>query len=97
MLVVGVSEMWGFDEGLYYIKANSNNQFYLCPAICYYGNNVDQPHLTSFKTGGDQNSIWKLVPVSNEADTYYIIHYKTGRYLKSNENIKSSDGKSNRL
>ena len=96
MLFVGVNKMWGFDEGLYYIKANSSNQFYLCPAICYYDNNVDQPHLTTFKTGGDQNSIWKLIPVPGEADTYYIIHYKTGRYLKSNDGFKDFDGGNHR-
>ena len=89
MMIVGVNEMWGaFTEGLYYIKSNQNTAYYLCPSIgCYYGNNVDQPHLTTFKTGGDQYSIWKIVPVENEADTYYIIHYKTGRYLKSNEDF----------
>lgn len=80
--------MWGaFTEGLYYIKSNQKTEYYLCPSIgCYYGNNVDQPHLTTFKTEGDQYSIWKIVP-TGETDTYYIIHYKTGRYLKSNENF----------
>ena len=83
LLVVGVNNVWGaFTEGLYYIKSNSNAAYYLCPSIgCYYGNNVDQPHLTTFKTEGDQYSIWKIVP-TGETDTYYIIHYKTGRYLK---------------
>lgn len=88
MMTVGVSEMWGaFTEGLYYIKSNQTPAYYLCPSIgCYYGNNVDQPHLTTFKTDGDQYSIWKIVP-TGETDTYYIIHYKTGRYLKSNEDF----------
>ena len=73
-------------KNLYYIRSNSDATYYLCPSIgCYYDNNVDQPHLTTFKTGGDQYSIWKIVPVENEEDTYYIIHYKTGKYLKSNE------------
>ena len=87
-MTVGVSEMWGaFTEGLYYIKSNQKTEYYLCPSIgCYYDNNVDQPHLTTFKTEGDQYSIWKIVP-TGETDTYYIIHYKTGRYLKSNENF----------
>jgi hypothetical protein len=94
LLIVGVSEMWGaFSEGLYYIKSNSSNNYFLCPSIgCYYHNNVDQPHLTTFKTSGDQNSIWKIVPVQNEDDTYYIIHYKTGRYLKSNEDFTTDNG-----
>lgn len=91
LMVVGVSVSGvkaAFTEGLYCFKSNQNNTYYLCPSIgCYYENNVDQPHLTTFKTGGDQNSIWKIVPVENETDTYYLIHYKTGRYLKSNENF----------
>ena len=88
MMLLGVNASWGaFTEGLYYIKSNANAAYYLCPSIgCYYGNNVDQPHLTTFKTEGDQYSIWKIVP-TGETDTYYIIHYKTGRYLKSNENF----------
>ncbi len=94
LMVVGVCDVKAaFTEGLYYIKSNSNTAFYLCPSIgCYYGNNIDQPHLTTFKTAGDQNSIWKIVPVENETDTYYIIHYKTGRYLKSNEDFTTDNG-----
>ena len=75
MLTVGVSKVWAIDEGLYYIKSDANTDYYLCPSIgCYYGNNVDQPHLTTFQTGGDQYSIWKIVPTS-ETDTYYITGY----------------------
>jgi len=94
LLTLGTTTAWGaFSEGLYYIKSNSDATYYLCPSIgCYYGNNVDQPHLTTFKTGGDQYSIWKIVPVENETDTYYIIHYKTGRYLKSNEDFTTDNG-----
>ena len=93
MMFVGVNAAWGaFTEGLYYIRSNSNTAFYLCPSIgCYYDNNVDQPHLTTFQTNGDQYSIWKIVP-TGETDTYYIIHYKTGRYLKSNENFTTVEG-----
>ena len=99
LLTLGSGSVWGFD-GLYYIKSNANIDYYLCPSIgCYYENKVDQPHLTTFKTGGDQYSIWKIVPVKNETDTYYIIHYKTGRYLKSNEDfttIENNQTKHNR-
>lgn len=93
MMMIGANVWGAFTEGLYFIQANSDETFYLCPSIgCYYGNNVDQPHLTTFKTGEDQNSIWKIVPVENETDTYYIIHYKTGRYLKSNEDFTTDNG-----
>ena len=81
-------------NNLFFIKSYAdNNNYYLCPAIgCYYGNNIDQPHLTTFQTGGDQNSVWEIVPVENETDTYYIIHYKTGKYLKSNEGFSIDNG-----
>lgn len=86
-------------DGLYYIKSNANNKdYYLCPAIgCYYDNNVDQPHLTTFQTSGDQNSVWeiKFVETVNSVNYYYLIHYKTGKYLKSNSGF-SIDGGSNR-
>ncbi len=69
-----------------YDSSNPANSFYLCPAIgCYYDNNIDLPHLTTFKTNQDQNSLWKIEAVSGETDCYYLIHYKTGKYLKSNE------------
>ena len=93
MMMIGANVWGAFTEGLYFIQANSDATFYLCPSIgCYYGNNVDQPHLTTFKTGGDQNSVWKIEPVEDETDTYYIIHYKTGRYLKSNEDFTTDNG-----
>lgn len=99
MLCLEVSKAWGtFSEGLYYIKSNASATYYLCPAIgCYYNNNVDQPHLTTFQTNGDQNSVWKIVLAETVGtlDYYYLIHYKTGKYLKSNSGF-SIDGGSNR-
>ena len=71
---------------------------YLCPAIgSYYDNNIDQPHLTTFRTNQDQNSLWKIEVVSDETNCYYLIHYKTGKYLKSNETPNYNiDGNKNR-
>lgn len=89
MMVLGVSVVKAkIDDGHYYIKSNANQQYFLCPAIgCYYDNNVDQPHLTTFQTNKDQNSVWeiKFVETVNSVDYYYMIHYKTGKYLRSNE------------
>jgi len=81
-----------------YSSSSPSTNFYLCPAIgCYYDNNVDQPHLTTFRTNQDQNSIWRIVAVSGETDCYYLIHYKTGKYLKSNETPNYNiDGGKNR-
>ena len=74
------------DNGTYSYKSNDpSKNFYLCPAIgCYYDNNIDQPNLTTFKTNQDQNSLWNIKAVSGETDCYYLIHYKTGKYLASN-------------
>ena len=81
-----------------YSSTNPSNNFYLCPAIgCYYDNNIDQPHLTTFQTNQDQNSLWKIVAVSGETNYFYLIHYKTGKYLASNETPNYNiDGNTNR-
>lgn len=99
MVAFGTNVSWGqINEGLYYIKSNAGQTYYLCPAIgCYYNNNVDHPHLTTFETDGDQNSIWEVKSAETVGNVYYyyLIHHKTGKYLKSNEGF-SIDGGSNR-
>ena len=42
----------------------------------------EMPFITTFPTSGDLNSIWIFVPVSNEDNYYYIVHAKTGKYVK---------------
>lgn len=42
----------------------------------------EMPFITTYETGGDLNSIWIFVPVTGEDNFYYIIHAKTGKYLK---------------
>ena len=42
----------------------------------------EKPFLTTYPTDGDLNSIWIFVPVSDEANYYYIVHALTGKYLK---------------
>ncbi len=81
-----------------YNSSNPSNSFYLCPAIgSYWNNNVDNPYLTTNKTNQDLNSLWKIEAVSGETDCYYIIHYKTGKYLTSNETSSTAyDGGTNR-
>ena len=96
LLTLGSGSVWGqIDEGLYYIKSNAGQTYYLCPAIgCYYENNVDHPHLTTFQTSGDQNSVWevKLAETVSSVSYYYLIHHKTGKYLKSNEGFSIDVG-----
>ena len=80
-----------------YSSTDPANNFYLCPAIgSYLENNVDKPHLTTYKTNQDLNSLWKIEEVSGETNYYYIIHYKTGKYLTSNDGKKNYDSGNNR-
>lgn len=96
LLFSGVVGSWADDyEGFWYI----NNQrlpdagYYFVPTInCFYDGDEDQPHLTTFKTGKDKNSIWRIesVTVANDPNTYYrIIHNATGKYLMANDAISA--------
>ena len=96
MLIVGSTSVWGQDySGMYYIEsynsydANFTPEYYLVPTInCFYDNDEDKPHLTTYKTGGDKNSIWRVEPVSEGTKTYYrLIHNATGKYLVVNNAI----------
>lgn len=42
----------------------------------------EKPFITTYKTGGDRNSIWIFVPVLGENHYYYIVHALTGKYVK---------------
>lgn len=53
----------------------------------------EKPFLTTFMTGGDLNSIWVLMPVSNKSNYYYIVHAKTGKYLKYQTYLTGSDAR----
>lgn len=89
LLFSGVVGSWADDyEGFWYI----NNQrlpedgYYFVPTInCFYDGDEDKPHLTTFKTGPDKNSIWRIKAVST--GTYRIIHNATGKYLMANNGI----------
>ncbi|MBR4593306.1 MAG: chitobiase/beta-hexosaminidase C-terminal domain-containing protein [Bacteroidaceae bacterium] len=85
-------------DGYTYNSSNPSNSYYLCPAIgSYWNNNIDNPYLTTNKTNQDLNSLWKIEAVSDETDCYYIVHYKTGKYLTSNETSSTNyDGGTNR-
>ncbi len=95
MMVVGVNTVWGQTvdySGTWYINNQRlpNAGYYFVPTInCFYNGDEDQPHLTTFKTGKDKNSIWRIESVSVGSDTYYrIIHNATGKYLMANAAIQ---------
>ena len=89
MLFFGFNVSWAADyDGIWYI----NNQrlpddgYYFVPTInCFYDGDEDKPHLTTFKTGKDKNSIWRIEAVSD--GVYRIIHNATGKYLMANNGI----------
>lgn len=92
LLMVGVNSAWGQDtdySGFWYINNQKGSGYYFVPTInCCYDNDEDKPHLTTFKTGKDRNSIWRIEPVTVETETYYrIIHNATGKYLMANTAI----------
>lgn len=97
LLFAGANAAWGETDysGTWYIKSfNSYNEnftptYYMVPTInCFYNSDEDKPHLTTFKTGGDKNSIWRFVKVVDDDKTYYrIIHNATGKYLVVNDAV----------
>lgn len=98
MMTVGAGETWGQADysGMYYIESYNSYatdftpEYYLVPTInCFYDNDEDKPHLTTYKTDGDKNSIWRVEPVSEEPNTYRLIHNATGKYLVINDAIPS--------
>ena len=97
LLLAGANTAWGETDysGTWYIKSfNSYNPnftptYYMVPTInCFYNSDEDKPHLTTFKTEGDKNSIWRFVKVVDDDKTYYrIIHNATGKYLVVNDAV----------
>ena len=87
MMVTGVEGAWGQTdpyEGTWYITNGSN--YYLCPALGYYQGNFDTPYITTYQTGKDKNSIWRIEKVEDGSDVYYrFIHNLTGKYLTAND------------
>ena len=91
LAMVSVSSAWGqdlIDEGYYYLqnKQGNNNGYYLCPALGYYQDDNDKPFLTTFQTGKDNNSLWRIEKVNLDGEDYYrFIHNATGKYITANE------------
>ncbi len=51
----------------------------------------NKPFITTYKTGGNLNSIWIFQPVTNENNYYYIIHALTGKYVKYQTYLTGND------
>ena len=53
----------------------------------------EKPFITTYQTSGDLNSIWILVPVSGENNFYYIVHAKTGKYVKYQQYLSGDNAR----
>ncbi|MCR4931759.1 MAG: chitobiase/beta-hexosaminidase C-terminal domain-containing protein [Bacteroidales bacterium] len=80
----------------YMRNAKNGGQYYLVPAanpqqnppvdvyFDAYGANPAEPYskpfLTTYQTGGDDNSVWLVTPVTGESGYYHIKHCQSGKY-----------------
>ena len=53
----------------------------------------EKPFVTTYQTSGDLNSIWIFVPVSDENNIYYIVHAKTGKYVKYQQYLSGDNAR----
>ena len=53
----------------------------------------EKPFITTYQTSGDLNSIWIFVPVSGENNFYYIVHAKTGKYVKYQQYLSGDNAR----
>lgn len=76
--------------GVWFMNIKKKPAHYVVPAAnpqrddqedAYYSGTPETPFITTYATSGDLNSIWLLVPVSGEANYYYIIHALSGKYV----------------
>ena len=82
------------DEGYYYIRNTNSSGYYLCPSWTYnYNSDMATPFLTTYTTGMDRNSVWRITKVMDGGEAYYrLLHVATGKYLTVNEEVSNSGG-----
>ncbi len=107
MLVSGSVKVWGQDHsGVYYIKHNADNSYYLCTSTVFYdgnhyANSGDMPYLTTAKTGTiaddwDKDAVWRIIKADD--NYYYVVHAVDGKYLTyNNDPTNFNDKNGNRL
>lgn len=88
----GVWYLRSFKNTAYYVVPAANPQITLAGHVnedAYFSydysttpGDPEMPFITTYQTGGDLNSIWIFVPVQGENNYYYIVHAKTGKYVK---------------
>lgn len=100
MMTVGTGKTWGQIDfsGTYYL-GNSNgysgtisNNFYLIPSEgCYYGGDLNTPHLTTYKSNHAGESLWRIEKTGNY---YYIIQGEgeSEKYLTANPAYDGTTG-----
>lgn len=106
MLMMGIGNVWGQDHsGVYYIKNNNNNTFYLCTSTVFYdsnhyANSGEMPYLTTAKSGtigAMDEAVWRIIKAES-GNYYYVVHAVDGKYLTLNDDPSTySDINGNRL
>ena len=98
LLATAGNMLWGqtvadIADGYYYFLNTQSNDYYLVPVrMYYYQDNSETPYLTTFQTGKDFNSLWKVEKVVDGAETYYrFFHISTGKYLAANDIVDANN------
>ena len=95
--------------GVWYMTVKKNTAYYMVPAAnpqvdskedAYFSSDYstqqgdpEKPFITTYQTSGDLNSIWIFVPVSGENNFYYIVHAKTGKYVKYQQYLSGGNAR----
>ena len=95
--------------GVWYMTVKKNTAYYMVPAAnpqvdskedAFFSSDYstqegdpEKPFITTYQTSGDLNSIWIFVPVSGENNFYYIVHAKTGKYVKYQQYLSGGNAR----
>ena len=109
LLMMGVN-VWGQTDhsGVYYIKHNADNLYYLCTSTVFYdgnhyANSGDMPYLTTAKEATiadwENEAVWRIIKAES-GNYYYVVHAVDGKYLTYNDdptNFTNNNNEGNRL
>ena len=111
LLTLGSGGAWGQTDhsGVYYIKHNADNSYYLCTSTVFYdgnhyANSGDMPYLTTAKTGTiadwENEAVWRIIKAES-GNYYYVVHAIDGKYLTLNDDptdfVTNNSNPGNRL
>jgi len=74
-------------------QVDSKEDAYFSSDYSTQAGDPEKPFITTYQTSGDLNSIWIFVPVSGENNFYYIVHAKTGKYVKYQQYLSGGNAR----